>query len=71
MKEYRSIKQVAEALSVDVRWVRTRVKEMRQFVGYGKEYPPSALISADGINRVDVEAFADFCNRKEELCGEK
>jgi len=68
--KYMRAKQVSETLDVHINTVHKRLNEMRQFVGYGKEYPPTALIADDGILRVDFEAFMDFCNRRKELCGE-
>lgn len=68
--KYMKVKQVAEVLNVHINTVHKRLKEMRQFVGYGNVYPPSALIADDGVLRVDLEAYMDFCNRRKELCEE-
>lgn len=68
--QYMKTKEVAETLGIHVNTVWKRLKEMRQYVGYGKEYPPTALMADDGILRVDLEAYMDFCNRRHEICGD-
>lgn len=67
---YLKPKQVSETLNIHINTIHKRLKEMREYVGYGKQYPPTALIADDGILRVDLEAFMDFCNRRRELCEE-
>lgn len=64
---YMKPKQIAETLKIHVNTVYLRLKEMQKFVGYGKEYPPSAMLADDGMWRVDLEAFMDFCNRRGEI----
>ena len=55
--------ELAELLHIDRRKVYERIRQMKECVGYGKVYPPSALLSDDRTLRVDIDAFCDFCNR--------
>lgn len=64
---YLKPKQLAETLGIHVNTVYLRLKEMKQYVGYGKEYPPTALLADDGVFRVDLEAYMDYCNRRKEI----
>ena len=65
--QYMKPKEIAEALSIHINTVYIRLKDMKQFVGKGKEYPPTAMLADDGLWRVDLEAFIDFCNRRHDL----
>jgi len=64
---YLSPKQLAETLNIHVNTVYQRLRQMRDYVGYGKEYPPTAMLADDGSWRVDFEAYMDFCNRRREI----
>lgn len=68
---YMKPSQLSKLLGINRHKLVARMHEMMQFVGYGKEYPPSALLMDDGTTRVDLDAFMDFCNRREELCAGK
>ncbi len=57
--------EIAETLHIDRRKVYERIRQMKEYVGYGKVYPPSALLSDDRTIRVDIDAFVDFCNTHE------
>lgn len=68
MKKYYKPQEIADELGIHVNTVYKRMNEMKPFIGYGREYPPSTAVIDDKTFRVDIEAYMDFCNRRYELC---
>lgn len=67
MSKMLTTKQLVNYFGISQQTVLNRVKEMKNYVGEGKRYPSSALISDGHITRVDKEAFADFLNARRQL----
>ena len=59
---YMKPEQIAEALQVNVKRVRQRIREMKPLVG--KDYPWDSMLMDDGITRVDLSTYVEFCNRR-------
>ena len=59
---YLKPEQIAEALQVNVKRVRMRIREMKPLIG--KEYPIDSMLMDDGITRVDLSTYVEFCNRR-------
>lgn len=59
---YMKPEQIAETLQVNVKRVRKRIREMKSLIG--TEYPWDAMLMDDGITRVDLSTYVEFCNRR-------
>ena len=59
---YMKPEQIAEALQVNIKRVRKRIREMKPLVG--KDYPWDSMLMDDGITRVDLSTYVEFCNRR-------
>ena len=67
MSKMLTTRQLANYFAISQQTVLNRVKEMKNYIGEGKRYPSSALISDGHITRVDKEAFADYLNARRQL----
>ena len=59
--------QASQYFGISKQTILARVKEMKNYIGEGKKYPSSALITDGHITRLDREAFADFLNCRKRL----